>query len=232
MEITQDIGNVCSHLVQRGWVEASAGNLSYLMKGSEHKECRNTWYDLGFELNHLKGHQILITGSGTRMRQIQHQPDKNLVVVFISGDGRRYAFQSLSEKTPNLKPSSELFMHLHIHDRMLKDKSSDRVILHAHITDFIVLSHREPELNSELLTQKLRNIHPEMDLLIPEGAGIIPFLSSGSLDLARSAAEVLSEYPVAIMMKHGGIATAPDFEIAMDKLELINKLVSIFLRLR
>lgn len=232
MEITKDIGRICQHLVKIGWVEASAGNLSYRMDKSEHIECENTWYDLGFELEHLKGHQILVTGSGTRMREIQYLPDENMVIVFISADGRRYAYQPLAKEKQQLKPTSELFMHLHIHDRLLRDKATDRVVLHAHITDFIVLSHCEPELHSALLTKKLQNIHPEMDLLIPEGAGVISFLSSGSLALATEAAEVLSEYPVAVMMKHGGIATGPNFDIAMDRLELINKLISIFLRIR
>lgn len=232
MKITHDIGRVCRHLVARGWVEASAGNLSYLMEESEYQECKSTWYELGFELQQLRGKQLLVSGSGTRMREMQYEPEDSMVIVFISGDGRRYASQPLKKDRKGLKPTSELFMHLHVHDRMLKDKSADKVVLHAHITDFIVLSHREPELHSDLLTQKLRNIHPEMDLLIPEGAGVISFLSSGSLELAREAADVLSEYPAALMMKHGGIATGPDFAIAMDRLELINKLVSIFLRLR
>ncbi|MFW6224372.1 MAG: class II aldolase/adducin family protein [Bacteroidota bacterium] len=232
MKITHDIGRVCRHLVARGWVEASAGNLSYLMDETEHMECRGTWYQMGFKLDKLKGRQVLVSGSGTRMREMQYEPEDSLVIVFISGDGRRYASQPLKKESKGLKPTSELFMHLHIHDRLLKDNSPDRVVLHAHITDFIVLSHREPELHSELLTTKLRNIHPEMDLLIPEGAGVVSFLSSGSLNLAREAAEVLSNYPAALMMKHGGIATGTDFAIAMDRLELINKLVSIFLRLR
>ncbi|MFW6019388.1 MAG: rhamnulose-1-phosphate aldolase [Bacteroidales bacterium] len=232
MEITKEIGRVAGHLVDRGWVEASAGNLSYLMDESEYVECKSTWYNMDFELEYLKGKQILVTGSGTRMREIQYNPDDNMVIVFISADGKRYAYQPLTGINKLMRPTSELFMHLSVHDRLIKEDSIDRVVLHAHITDFIVLSHREPELNSELLTQKLRNIHPEMDILIPEGAGVVTFLSSGSLDLARQAADVLSKYPAALMMKHGGIATGPDFDIAMDRLELINKLVSIFLRLR
>ncbi|MGM0612787.1 MAG: class II aldolase/adducin family protein [Bacteroidota bacterium] len=232
MKITKEIGRVAGHLVDRGWVEASAGNLSYLMDESEYVECESTWYDLDFELEYLRGKQLLVTGSGTRMREIQYEPEDNMVIVFISADGKRYAYYPLTDSDIYMRPTSELFMHLFVHDRLLKEDSRDRVVLHAHITDFIVLSHREPELNSELLTQKLRNIHPEMDILIPEGAGIVSFRSSGSLDLARQAADVLSEYPAALMMKHGGIATGPDFDIAMDRLELINKLVSIFLRLR
>lgn len=232
MEITQDIGRIAGHLVDRGWVEASAGNLSYLIDESEYVECNSTWYDLEYELQYLKGKQLLVTGSATRMREIQYNPDDRMVIVFISTDGKRYAFQALTNTNFFMRPTSELYMHLLVHDQLLSNGSGDRVVLHAHITDFIVLSHREPELDSELLTQKLRNIHPEMDLLIPEGAGVVSFLSSGSLNLAKQAADILSEYPAALMMKHGGIATGPDFDIAMDRLELINKLVSIFLRLR
>ncbi|MFO8054679.1 MAG: class II aldolase/adducin family protein [Bacteroidales bacterium] len=230
--VMQEIAETCRHIVSKDWAEASAGNLSCLINSDDQTVCHSTWYDLGYCLEHLKGRQLLVSGSGTRMREMQHDPAAGLLIIFISADGRRYAFQQLqNQNTGRIKPTSELLMHLYVHETLLRAQSPDRVVVHAHITDFILLSHKEPGMNSTMLNDKLRNIHPEMDLIMPEGAGVVPFLASGSYQLAKETAEVIAEFPVAVMTKHGGIATGNNFAIAMDRLELINKLVSIYLRL-
>ena len=104
------------YLWEKGWAERNGGNISYNV--SEFKKLFEDISPLSVELDggvyvpSLAGALLLVTGTGTRMRDLASDPMANMAVIRICDDGRHYVI--LAEKP--VRPTSELPSHLAIHD--------------------------------------------------------------------------------------------------------------------
>jgi rhamnulose-1-phosphate aldolase len=124
------ISKTSALLDKRGWAEANAGNISLRIGNISNNYYKK--YQLGELQNfqktftHLSNQVIIVTGAGTRMRDVKRKPERYLFILKINEAGNMFQ-QIISNKTnKNLKPTSELISHLYIHNMLLANKREER----------------------------------------------------------------------------------------------------------
>lgn len=211
-----DVAAAARMLVERGWAEANAGNLSFRAAGSSFR--RGTRIELPVSVPSLTGQSLIIKRAGVRMRDLADAPAPGLCAVFIIGPR---AAQVVSGP-----PSSELAAHLAAHARLAVARAADRVLLHTHPTDLAALSllvdHRR-------LPGLLARVHTEAPVLLEGRLTALRFALPGSVELAGATASALARYQAVVWPAHGIAASGPDFASALDLVELADKCARIAL---
>jgi rhamnulose-1-phosphate aldolase len=225
----KSIRKVGGWLWDRGWAEWGAGNISVNITGliSETNLNQNkipqasSLPTLSLSLN------LLSSLSGSRMRQIMKKPEKGLCIVNFSEKSEPVIIPLSQHKHPP-SPTSEFASHLLIHQALLNHRPGHKAVLHTHPAEIIALSQIEKLRSQEAINEQLSAILPELRIYLPEGIAYIPYLKSGSVELAKASAEALKEFRVAIWEKHGIIATGPKLEEAFDAIDLVAKAARIW----
>ena len=75
---------------------------------------------------------LLVTGAGTRMRDIENNVFKNVCIIRFSEDGTGYHTINDDVFNSNLIPTSELPTHLAIHQLLKKQGGIQKAVLHTH----------------------------------------------------------------------------------------------------
>ncbi|MBU2651900.1 MAG: class II aldolase/adducin family protein, partial [Bacteroidetes bacterium] len=186
--IRDDIARVAGYLWEKGWAERNAGNMSVNITGLEKIDLdrikNNTVHKLGNSYPNLAGQVILLTGTGTRMRDIAIDPQPYICKIRLLDSGN--AFQQLCDYGDEGKvwPTSELPTHLLIHDMLVGRKAPEKTILHTHVNELIALTQIREFTNAETLNNLLWSMHPETVFFIPEGAGLVPYALPGTNQMA------------------------------------------------
>ncbi len=154
-----------------------------------------------------EGKYILLTPSGI-IREKMIIDD--IIVMDTEGN--------IIEAKTNLKPSSEYLMHLEIY----KQRPSLNSIVHTHskfATSFAVANREILPVVSEAI-------------LIFEKDGkarVAPYATPGSLELAMNTANILKDYNVCLMEKHGAItASEKGLEDAFLKTQYLEEVAEIY----
>jgi rhamnulose-1-phosphate aldolase len=233
--IAAQIADVAQQLCDKGWAEATAGNIS--VNVTEHYTGINMDFRtypmilLNNPLASLKGNYILITTKGSRMRMLAKDPAPCLSLVKISENGTGYQVLFEDRENPDI-PSSELPAHLAIHDLLRRTESEDKAILHTHAHELIALSHMKELQDQDSLNGILLRMHTETAFFLPDGIGYIPFQVPGSEKLASASLKKLENHKVILWEKHGCLAVGKDIQTALDRLDLIAKAASVYLLCR
>lgn len=227
----KSIRKVAGWLWDRGWAEWGAGNISVNITGlfSETNLHKNKNAQ-AYPLSNLSL-SLLISLSGSRMRQIMKKPEKGLCIVNISERSEPNIFPLTKHKHPP-SPTSEFASHLLIHQTLLKHRPDHKALLHTHPAEIIALSQIEELRSQEAINDELSAILPELRIYLPEGIAFVPYLESGSMELAKESAEAMKDFRVAIWEKHGIIATGPTLEEAFDAIDLVAKAARILFLIR
>ena len=226
------MAEAAGYLWEKGWAERNGGNISYNV--SEFKKLFEGISPLSVELDggvyvpSLAGALLLVTGTGTRMRDLASDPMANMAVIRICDDGRHYVI--LAEKP--VRPTSELPSHLAIHDFFVQSGSSCRAVVHTHPTELVAMSHHAPFLEKDVLGTLLRSMIPETYIFCPKGLGIVPYALPGSQKLAANTLEELRSHDVVLWEKHGVLAVGKDPVESFDMIDILNKSAQIYLRAR
>jgi rhamnulose-1-phosphate aldolase len=230
--IFEEIAEVASYLWQKGWAERNAGNISINVTNyfsddlltelniKQEKLCR-PYPALGSKI-------ILVSGTGSRMRDLARTPQKYCCLVVIEKDGKSYRLISYCENTNDLKPTSELPTHLAIHEMFTQTYKNGKVILHTHVNELIALTHIEEFNNEETLNHLLWSMHPESIILNPEGVGLVPYAVTGSEQLAIETLKALKNHTVVIWEKHGTLAIGDSLTNAYDSIDIVAKSATIY----
>jgi len=233
-KIINEIGTIAGFLWDRGWAERNAGNISVNITGlissdeaEAFKYCSGGYFQS--EYKNLSSKEILVTTSGSRMRDLAKDTWKHLCILRIDEEGRHY--DKLSPDTQS-EPTSELPTHLAVHDMLTRTGSSSNALLHSHVTELIALTHIKELCSTDALNQLLWSMHPEIKMFLPQGAGFIPYKESGSEEIARETLKILENHPAAIWEKHGVLATGSTVEDALDTIDLLAKAAKIYLLIR
>lgn len=231
--IFAQIASTAQYLWERGWAERNAGNFTVNITGFfTPKELeRLTSYPFfpypgGFP--ELSGNLFIVSGSGTRMRDIAKNPLEHICFIYIAEPGDVFHIISGRADGTPVNPTSELTTHLAIQEQLLKQQTGDRVVLHAHVTELIALTQIASFQSEEALNHLIQGMHPEISLYIPDGVGFIPYTLAGTDRMALETLKGLMNHKAIVWDKHGCISISKNPEDAFDILDLIAKAVRIF----
>ena len=213
-------------LARRGWSEAAGGNLSVRldMPGSLHEDDH---IPLPFPMPHLAGKALLLTGSGTRARDIGVDPEPHVGLYLISDDGTQYGWIA-----GNHNPSMELPAHCAIHNALEEFRPEDKAIMHTHPASLIALCHVKGLDNSKAISDKILSLQSEARLILPEGIGFAEHELPGSLELGIKSAEQVKNHHLVLWQLHGCLATGTTLAHAFDLMEVFEKSARIYWQLR
>jgi rhamnulose-1-phosphate aldolase len=233
MKLLAEISEAANNLWNKGWAERNAGNFSINI--TQHfdniKPINEINHALPVECSHLAGMVFIVSATGSRMRHISLNPADFITIVAINRDASAYSSYSLNGDT-TIIPTSELPVHLAIHNLLAGKGKTSKVALHAHVTELIALTHI-PEINNEaLLNRILLSMHPECSMFVPDGCGYVPFCEPGTAEIASATVAALENHDIAIWDRHGAFAVATDIQEAFDMLDIFAKSADIYLRCR
>jgi len=231
------MGKVAGFLWKKGWAEKNAGNISInvsdLLSLEEVKGYdKSVFFELEKHTPALAGKVLIITASGSRMRDVKKNPRRETCLIEINHTGRRYRILSTGEGGTEVQPTSEMPAHLVIHDFLVRNQRQERVVLHAHVTEAIMLTHHPEFKKEESINNLLWRMQPETSLFIPEGVGFVSYKKPGSYEIAQSTAEKLLNHKAVIWEKHGCVVIDEDLEDAFDLMDIIGKTIRMYLECR
>ncbi|MCU0303047.1 MAG: rhamnulose-1-phosphate aldolase [Thermoanaerobaculales bacterium] len=224
--VLREFAEVAGCLWDLGWAEASAGNISAdvseLLKVPPSKGRAGT--ALPTPLPALAGRSFLVTATGSRFRDLRRAPEDKVCLVEVSPAGDHVSWRGIVWNAGDIRPSSELISHLGIHAVLREQRSDHRAILHAHPTHLATLTHLERCSGSAELNRLLWSIHPEVKLLAPRGATMLPHLVPGSNELGAATTRAVRDGADTVLWRyHGCLAHAPDASTALDRIHVLDK---------
>ena len=215
----KSISNIAEILSKRGWAEANAGNISFNVTGA----LGNVGDIIGDEFET----SIIITSSGSRMREISEAPERYCgVITFLSGQ-EGYSISKFGKD--EFIPTSEYLSHIAIHRYLVNKGRPEKAVIHSHPDELIAAMH-STELNTEKkINSVYKRMHSEFSMLIPDEVGYLKFLEPGSKELAEETLKKLEGHNIILWKNHGCISIGNSLDIALDNIEIVNKISNIFL---
>jgi len=221
--LVDEIGQAGRRLDHMQACEASAGNISVAV--ADHLDMSlfpdHEDYELPADVPQLAGWTVIVTGSGTRLRDVLDRPQACLAAVVIGADGHSSTLYSSPRRT-FARPTSEFNTHLGVHADHLKRHSAAglHAVVHAQPPYLVMLSHIPSMIDSAVFSKAIMRWEPETVLQLPNGIGIVPFTPPGSDDMRTGTLEQLRTHQIAVWLKHGVIACSDQGPAsAVDKIE-------------
>jgi rhamnulose-1-phosphate aldolase len=231
-EVQRQVTKVAEYLWQRGWAERNAGNISVCLKDLPLTDLPAHYQDLYIPLTapqpDVAEMCFFITAANSRMRDMARQLMNNAVIIRVTDDGTGYNIISHDGLT-ELRPTSELASHLGIHSMIARRGSSHRVVMHTHATELIALTHIKRLCNEQRLNRVLWGMQPEIKLLVPAGAGFVPYILPGTDAVGAATVRALETHDVALWEKHGVFAIGNTPEETFDLIDIVAKAASVYL---
>jgi len=183
--------------------EASGGNLSVFTKSLETIPEFFTItrpITLPVSVPHLANGWLIITTSGSRLRDISNSAQTTLCLVNIHENGMS---GTLFTAIP-AGPSSEWNTHLAVHeDQVFRNNFHFHAVIHAQPIHLTYLSHINDYSEIQFLNRRLLRWQPETILTFPEGLGTLPFMLPGSNQLMEATVLGLRNYKAILWQRHG-----------------------------
>jgi len=224
----QEIAKTATLLWEKGWAERNGGNISRMLPEQHTLTLESDElqvFPLKKPIPALAKRIMLITGTGTRMRDVANNPQKTISCIAITEGGIGYQLI-----TPDVIPSSEFPSHLMIQDFLAVHRPGYTSVVHTHATQVVAMSHLPAFADEQHFCQTLWKMIPETYVFLPKGIALLPYQIPGSTEIAHASVNAFSLGPdVIIWAKHGVFAIAPDTEDAFDKIDLIEKSAEIYL---
>ena len=224
-QLLKQIGGVGKRLSEIDAAEGAAGNLSICVR--QPLEVTKfftvlTMIDLPVPAPALAGANLIVTGSGRRLREIAEAPDANLACIVVLDNGK----QGMMFTSPHghfKRVTSEFNTHLAVHHDQMRSRSIQfHAVLHAQPKFTTFLSHIPLYQDQKYLNTHLLRWQPEMIMNMPDGIGVLPFLLPGSQHLMNETMLSMREHQVVVWSQHGIIVRADNsLEHALDLVEYI-----------
>jgi rhamnulose-1-phosphate aldolase len=227
-----DCAGIARILWEKGWAEGNAGNISVdvttCVPTTLYNFNRFPFTEREIGLAELSGRSFLVSGTGSRMRDLAVDPHKNAFIMRIveSLDGYHTLWGGHVENGG--EPTSEIATHLVIHQFLQRIGSRDTTVIHTHPTELIALTHKAG-VSEAALNRILWAMHPETKVLVPAGVGVVPYGIPGSDALAASTVKALGNHSIAVWEMHGCVAVGPGLHETLDLIDVANKSAAIFL---
>lgn len=231
--LIQQVGETGQHLWQKGWAEKNAGNLSadvtaHIQVGPSQLK-KMPFRSYPNLIRGLAGRSYLVTGTGTRYRDIRSDPASCLCVLRVSDDLKGYHILWGGQRV-GVKPTSELPSHLQMHDSLRRNGAPEKVVLHTHPNELIALTHLPATSREEALNYALWGMIPEAKIYVPQGIGLVPYRLTASQALADATVKALERgHKIVMWEKHGALAVGTDPLEAFDLVDAMNKAAILYL---
>jgi rhamnulose-1-phosphate aldolase len=159
---------------------------------------------------------LLITGTGRRLRDVAARPEATLCALVTTPDGA-----SALRRAPghDVRPTSELDSHVGIHAALLDDPPRPQAVIHAQPRRLTYLSHIPAYRDAAYLNRRLYRWQPETTALLPEGIGVLPFITPGTPQQGAATTQTLRDHRLLVWSKHGVVARAAGPLAAADLIE-------------
>jgi len=231
--VMAECAEVGRYLWERGWAERNAGNISVdITDTSCDAACVELdigslpYQRLAARYLPLAGRTFLVTGTGKRMRDLAQQPRQSLSIVRVSPDGAGYYM--LWRADAACWPTSEFNSHLGIHQLLQRKNAPQKAVLHTHPNELIALTHLPALCDEAALNRLLWAMHPETKIMVPEGAGLVPYHPPGSAALEAATVFAMEEHRIVLWEKHGAVAVGADVFAAFDLIDTLNKSAQLY----
>jgi rhamnulose-1-phosphate aldolase len=220
--IITDLADAGQTLVQIHASEGAAGNLSAYL-AAEHPVpamfTETEIIELPVAVPELSDGRFVVSGSGTRMRDIRENPGACLAILAIRPEGTTATLHYAPSRS-FARITSEFNSHLAVHRAIVTSETlSYHAIVHAQPRQLTYLSHLSDYQNSTYLNRRLLRWQPEAILNFPEGIGILPFLVPGQPPLMAANEQALRAHRLVVWAKHGVMARSD--KSAMAAVDLI-----------
>lgn len=232
-EVLREMATVAEYLWHKGWAERNAGNMSVIVTEkvkSKQLGTAQSHVEMDRAYPGLEGQFLLISGSGTRMRELARKPRKNTCLIKVEKEGKGYVL--FNREDTSLMPTSELPTHLSIHEKLIMEGRSEQALLHTHVNELIALTQISDFKDEAAINNLLWGMHPETVLFIPDGAGFVPYTLPGTSEIAKKTLEALDKHRVIIWEKHGCLAVGENLYEAFDQIDILAKSANIFFTCR
>jgi len=230
-----ELAHTAGYLWEKGWAERNGGNISVdvteELSWVAHGRSQDLFREHQVLHAEVAGRAFLVTGAGTRMRDVARRPADNCCVLRVSDQLDGYHLLWGGEH-PGFRPTSELASHFAIHALLRQAERQERAFVHTHPNELIALTHTASYRDEEALNSLLWSMHPELKIVLPGGVGFAPYRPPGSEALAEVTLAALGKHRVAVWEKHGCVAVGAGPAEAFDLIDTANKAAAVFLMCR
>jgi rhamnulose-1-phosphate aldolase len=211
------LGKAGHYLSSMGMCEGAAGNISVCLCWQLQINQRFplvTEIELSQPVPELAGGTFIVTGSGTRLRELLDNPAANLACLVVNNDGLT-AKMHKSHDCQFDRISSEFNSHLAVHyNQICSSNSNFHALIHVQPVHLTYLSHIPSYQDYKYINTHLLRWQPESILNLSEGIGLMPFEVPGSAKLMAGNVTAMQKYSVVIWAKHGVMARS---DVSIDR---------------
>jgi rhamnulose-1-phosphate aldolase len=225
------LGQVGNKLRDLGAVYGRAGNISVSLtdkhiKGLDFDE-GSDWFQMPVNYPKLGRRAFLVTATGSRLWNLDQDPESNLCVVWIKEGGQEYRVVWGAER--GLKPTSEFNSHLRIFEILKELNRPTKVVMHAQPLHLTMMSHCEELRDEKVFNSALLRWQPETIITMPNGVALVPYRLPGSQHQEASTGKAFIEHDFIVWAKHGVICTGQDPFDAFDKIDYLEMAARYYL---
>jgi rhamnulose-1-phosphate aldolase len=223
--IISQLGRAGQRLTELGASEGASGNLSVFLRvppaAYQGFTCAED-IELPLAVPELAGGTFVVTGSGTRSRDILDSPLSCLGWLEVHVTGRTGTLRSGPQRRFS-RLTSEFNSHLAVHrDQVVRHGLEFHAVVHAQPRKVTYLSHIADYQDPETLTRRLLRWQPEAILNFPEGIAVVPFLVPGQDELMLANERALRDRSIVVWSKHGVMARSNvSISVAVDLIEYL-----------
>lgn len=232
-KVIRQVAEVANYLWQNGWAERNAGNISVnvdeYLEDNIFDPDEYPRFELEASCPELANRYFFVTGTGKRMRDLARNPQKNAVLIRITGDGKAYhMFSRHKHEVDQFRPTSELPTHLGIHQLIAQRGSHEKVVIHTHANELVALTHSPDYKSTEKINKVIWGMHPESMVFIPKGVGFVPYILPGTQEIAKETIMKLKDHDIILWEKHGIFAIGPSVFDTFDSIDIVCKSAKIW----
>jgi rhamnulose-1-phosphate aldolase len=222
-DLLTELGKVGRRLDQLHACEAGAGNMSIALHDTPDltRFPLAEDYALPQSVPALAGWTVVVTGAGTRLRDVAEQPTACLAVLIIGDDGAHAVLRSAPERT-YMRATSEFNSHLCVHADQVSRRPglAMHTLIHAQPRYLVALSHIPSLVDTVALSRAITRWEPETLIQLPDGIGVMPFAVPGSDELMDGNVRLLRDHQIVVWCKHGIMVRSDAGPLsAVDKVE-------------
>ncbi|MBE6537892.1 MAG: rhamnulose-1-phosphate aldolase [Ruminococcaceae bacterium] len=227
----EEMKKTTANMYRLGWDERNGGNISYMLDEAEVSKYLNLnkvirKIDLGFDATELIGRIFIVTGTGKYFKNIEFDPETNLGIIQIAGDGK--TAKLLWGWRDGGRFTSEFPAHMMSHIARLKVDPENRVIMHTHPTYTIAMNTVCP-VDEKDFTHKLWQSNTEAVVVFPDGVGVLPCMVCGTNEIGIATAEKMEKTRLVVWTNHGIYGAGKTMDEAFGLIETVEKTAQIYM---